>query len=102
MKKQDHKFIEKSLVISFWAMLVTWAIIVILMTNSSDGIYLNALIGIPLVAILVISPVFNFVVSIIHLNKVKEKTFAVISLVISSIITFLELLILTIAIFISI
>ena len=93
MKKQDHKFIEKGLVISFWAMLISWAIFVALMISEGE-ISIHALIAIPLIVIIIISPVFNFVVSIIHLNKVKEKAFAVISLIMSTIITFLLALLL--------
>ena len=79
---KDKKFVWKSLRISFYVMIVTF---LLSFWSGSFPTFLSYFVNITCyIAIL-----FTFVVSIIHLNKHKEKKLAIIALVSSSLIILL-------------
>ena len=81
-KEEKKKFVWKSLRISFWIMVGLGVLFMILpyIISSSSFNRVWSFLSI----IWVISVLFTFVISIIHLTKYKEKGLAVTSLVISS------------------
>jgi hypothetical protein len=81
-EKGEKKFVWKSLRISFWVMVGTF---LLSFWSESFPTFLIYVVNIGCYA----SILFTFVVSIIHLTKYKEKTFAVIALVSSSLIILL-------------
>ena len=89
MKKQrtndpENDFIWKSLRISFIVLIVS---LVLIGWGELDDV-VNTFVGL----ICLISLQFTFIVSIIHLTKYKEKSFAITALVISAFILFTFLL----------
>jgi len=78
--KQQNQFVWLSLRISFWIMIFLWGLATVLPEH--EGLYFQDWL-------FIIAIIFNFVVSIIHLVKFKEKALAITSLVISSIGVFL-------------
>lgn len=86
IKKHNKDFVWIGLRVSFWIMVGIWILSVIL-DLPYDGI-LGGLIGILWVTV----SIFTFVVSIIHLVKYKQKAFAIVSLIISSILNLLFLI----------
>jgi hypothetical protein len=90
-KKGKKTFVWKSLRISFWVMIGLYIASLILnrfipnatnLVTSTSPMLLWILIIIGLVQGIAI--IFTFVTSIIHLRKYKEKTFAIVALVLSS------------------
>ncbi|MFA7708222.1 MAG: hypothetical protein WCX73_04695 [Candidatus Pacearchaeota archaeon] len=88
MKKSKISNIKKKkgklwyfLRISFWVMIATWALIALLPDTTGYLDIINV--------IWIITLIFTFVTSIIHLVKYKEKAFAITALVIASIGIFL-------------
>ena len=75
-KKINKQFIWTSLRSSFWFMITMWILFTIF-PNSNEAISLSDILWI-------ISIFFTFVVSIIHLTKYKEKTLAIVALILSS------------------
>lgn len=86
-KKEDKNFVWKSLRISFWTMVGLWVISMFLGFVSSSVNWF----WISLSLIWLVSVIYTFVLSIIHLNKYKEKGFAITSLVISSLFIILNI-----------
>ncbi|OGJ12778.1 hypothetical protein A3K82_02450 [Candidatus Pacearchaeota archaeon RBG_19FT_COMBO_34_9] len=86
MKKKNEKkgFIWYSLKISFWALIISLGMIFVL---SFFMQILNLRLLIPvfyfIFGIFLLSIPLTFIISIIHLIRYKDKTFAIISLVIS-------------------
>ncbi len=79
MEKDRVGFVWRWLRISFWAMIILWAFLLLPLLSNESLVYIL------LSYILAILIIFTFVVSIIHLVKYNKKTFAIIALVISSI-----------------
>lgn len=80
--KKNKEFVWKGLRIGFWTMVVTF---LISFFSAKMPLWLANAVSI----ICYISILFTFIISIIHLTKYKEKTFAIITLVISSLIILL-------------
>lgn len=85
-KKKKKHFVWNSLRVSFWAFIVLWVLAIIL--NLSFESERELIFAFLLIAL----TIFVFIISIIHLTRYKEKTFAVVSLVISSIVLFFILI----------
>jgi len=79
---KNKGFIWRSLRISFWVMVGTF---LLSFWSESFPTFLIYFVNI----ICYLSILFTFVVSIIHLTKYKEKRFAIVSLVVSSLIILL-------------
>jgi hypothetical protein len=77
MEKKQNKFVWNGLRISFWVMIALWGLFIISNYPTENLDILSW--------IWIISAIGTFVLSIIHLVKYKQKTFAIISLVVSSI-----------------
>ena len=77
VKEKKKKFIWNSLRVSSWTMIGVWALNLIFGIVDNDETFILAILWI-------ISIIFTFVVSIIHLTKHKNKAFAILSLVLSS------------------
>ena len=87
--KPKKGFIWYSLRASFWLIALIWIFFVL-----TDKLFLStgldqALFSLILLLIWIVLIFFNFVVSIIHLTKYKEKAFAIVSLVFSSLLMLL-------------
>jgi hypothetical protein len=80
--KKDNKLIWNSLRISFFVMVGVFLILFL------EG-YMPELLKNILGVIFYLSLFYTFVISILHLIKYKEKTFAIISLVLSSLLIIL-------------
>jgi hypothetical protein len=81
MEKKQKQFVWNGLRISFWIMIALWGLFTI--TNyPTENLDILSWVW-------VISAIATFVLSIIHLVKYKQKTFAITSLVISSIWVFI-------------
>ncbi|MBS3086553.1 hypothetical protein J4422_02525 [Candidatus Pacearchaeota archaeon] len=72
-------FVWYSLRVSFWVMIVTTLILPILFTLVFNGSFYG-FVDVFRMLFMLASTLFTFVVSIIHLNKYKEKTFAIVAL----------------------
>ncbi len=90
-KGEKKAFVWLSLRISFWIMIGLYLISLIAILINPD-LYLSYLtLWVVLGIIQTISIFFTFVVSIIHLGKYKKKAFAIVALVLSSILLLLFL-----------
>jgi hypothetical protein len=88
-KNNNKDFVWIGLRISFWVMVLIWVGEMVFLSDelSAEGYWTGFMAIISL--LFVVSGVFTFVVSIVHLVKHKKKAFAITSLVISSILVLL-------------
>lgn len=77
-KTKNTGFVWRATRIGFWLLIVTW----LLSIFSKDEVNTIILIGF----ILILTSIFTFINSIIHLSKYKPKAFAIVVLIISSIV----------------
>ena len=86
-------FIWKGLRIGFYAMIAVWIINTLYakFSNNLDPTQGLNKITILLSLVFLILLIFNFILSIIHLVKYKSKTFAIIALVVCSIVIILNI-----------
>jgi len=86
-------FIWLGLRISFWLMLALWIISAVYSAiNATNGTSSYSTFWLIVSIVWIISIVFTFVVSIIHLTKYKQKALAITALVISSILILLSVI----------
>ena len=90
-KKSKKDFVWSGLRISFWIMICLWLLSFIMELIGGNFYYSDSSFWVGLSVIWFFSVIFTFVISIIHLNRYKEKGFAVTALVISSILILLFL-----------
>lgn len=92
LKENTKKYVWTGLRISFWIMVIIWAgEIIFLPEEMSSEAYWTGYMSI--VSLLFIaSGIYTFIASIIHLIKYKEKAFALVSLVISSVLILIFLI----------
>lgn len=90
-KSKGKEFIWLGLRISFWIMLGLWILSTIYGYANPTATYTSS-IWMVVSIIWLISVIFTFVVSIIHLTKYKEKAMAIVALVVSSLMILLVLL----------
>ena len=83
-KKNNYKseFTWVGLRVGFIIYIILWALTIVIdiMLGTEGALYLC------IALLYTLTLVFNFVISIVHLNKYKEKTLAIVVLIISSII----------------
>ncbi|MFA5071578.1 MAG: hypothetical protein WC511_04405 [Candidatus Pacearchaeota archaeon] len=84
-EKGEKKFVWKSLRISFYVMIATFLI-------SLAEPWIPTWLLYTVSAIWYLSLLFTFIMSIVHLTKYKEKIFAIVALVISSLLILLILM----------
>ena len=83
VEKKGKEFVWLGLRISFWVMVGLRLITTIYGYANPNGTYTSSF-WMVISIIWIISVIFTFVVSIIHLTKYKEKALAIVALVISS------------------
>ena len=93
MEKENKKdFVWIGLRVSFWLMVLIWVGEMAFLPDelSAEGYWSGFMAIVSL--LFIVAGIFTFVVSIIHLVKHKKKAFAIVSLVISSILVLLFLI----------